>query len=103
MKYSIGIDLGGTDIKAGLLAADGKLSCRIIVPTRVDEGAKAIAARIAQTIYQVIEAAEKGQKKEIVGIGLGAPGTHHCRQRYYSLLTELPGLERHSATGLCHC
>lgn len=74
MKYSIGIDLGGTDIKAGLLAADGKLSCRIIVPTRVDEGAKAIAARIAQTIYQVIEAAEKGEKKEIIGIGLGAPG-----------------------------
>lgn len=74
MKYSIGIDLGGTDIKAGLLAADGKLSCRTVVPTHVDEGAKAIAARIAQTIYQVIEVAEKGEQKEIVGIGLGAPG-----------------------------
>ena len=80
MKYSIGIDLGGTDIKAGLLAADGKLSCRIVVPTCVDEGARAIAARIAQTIHQVIEASDaelhslEESKKEIVGIGLGAPG-----------------------------
>lgn len=74
MKYSIGIDLGGTDIKAGLLATDGKLSCRMVVSTCVDEGAKAIAARIAQTIYHVIEIAEKEGKKEIIGIGLGAPG-----------------------------
>ena len=55
MKYSIGIDLGGTDIKAGLLATDSTLSCRMVVSTQVDEGAKAIATRIAQTIYQVIE------------------------------------------------
>ena len=79
MKYSIGIDLGGTDIKAGLLAANGKLSCRTVVSTRVSEGAKAIAARIAQTIHQVIKKADaeshpREDKKEIVGIGLGAPG-----------------------------
>ncbi len=74
MKYSIGIDLGGTYIKAGLLAADGKLSCRMVVSTCVDEGARAIATRIAQTIYQIIELAEKEDKKEIVGIGLGAAG-----------------------------
>ena len=80
MKYSIGIDLGGTDIKAGLLATDGKLSCRIIVSTRVNEGAKAIAARIAQTILQVMKEVDQevhqseDSKKEIVGIGLGSPG-----------------------------
>ena len=80
MKYSIGIDLGGTDIKAGLLGTDGKLSCRIIVSTRVSEGAKAIAIRIAQTIQQVITTTETethqsdDSKGEIIGIGLGAPG-----------------------------
>ena len=80
MKYSIGIDLGGTDIKAGLLGADGKLSCRTVVSTRVNEGAKAIAARIAQTIQQVITTADTEThqngdiKSEIIGIGLGAPG-----------------------------
>ncbi len=47
MKYSIGIDLGGTDIKAGLLSSDGKLMYRVVVSTHVNEGAKAIAKRIA--------------------------------------------------------
>ncbi len=80
MKYSIGIDLGGTDIKAGLMGTDGKLSCRMVVSTRVNEGAKAIAARIAQTIQQVITTADTDThqsgdiKDEIIGIGLGAPG-----------------------------
>lgn len=80
MKYSIGIDLGGTDIKAGLLTADGKLSCRMVVSTRVNEGVKAIAARIAQTIQQLIKAAEselhhcENIRQKIIGIGLGAPG-----------------------------
>lgn len=80
MKYSIGIDLGGTDIKAGILGTDGKLSCRIVVSTRVNEGARAIATRIAQTIQQVITTAQTDThhsndiKDEIIGIGLGAPG-----------------------------
>lgn len=79
MKYSIGIDLGGTDIKAGLLAEDGTLSCRTVISTRVNEGAKAIAKRIARTIQQVISEAEESYQpiecsKQIIGIGLGAPG-----------------------------
>ena len=80
MEYSIGIDLGGTDIKAGLLSADGKLSCRTVVSTRVNEGAKAIAARIAQTIQHVIKTAEIESahgddiRQKVIGIGLGAPG-----------------------------
>ncbi len=80
MNYSIGIDLGGTDIKAGLLGTDGKLSCRTVVPTHVNEGAKAIAVRIAQAIQHVITAAATAShqtdtlKGEIIGIGLGAPG-----------------------------
>lgn len=80
MKYSIGIDLGGTDIKAGLLTADGKLLGRTVVSTRVSEGARAIAARIAQTIRQVIKTAELEShlcgdiNQKVIGIGVGAPG-----------------------------
>ncbi|MXV76772.1 ROK family protein [Candidatus Poribacteria bacterium] len=80
MKYSIGIDLGGTDIKAGLLAEDGTLSCRTIISTHVNEGARAIARRIAGVIKQVISVAEKtdppivSSQQQIIGIGLGSPG-----------------------------
>ncbi len=79
MKYSIGIDIGGTDIKAGLVAEDGTLSCRTVISTRVNEGAKAIAKRIAGTIQQIISVAEESYQpfvcsKQIIGIGFGAPG-----------------------------
>ncbi len=80
MKYSIGIDLGGTYIKGGLLSTDGKLSCRKVVSTCVNEGTNAIAARIAKTIQQVIKEVDKetdqsgSSTKDIIGIGLGAPG-----------------------------
>ncbi len=79
MKYSIGIDLGGTDIKAGLLAEDGTLSCQTVTSTRVNEGAKAIAKRIAGIIQQIISIAEESYQpsvcsKQIIGIGIGAPG-----------------------------
>lgn len=80
MKYSIGIDLGGTDIKAGLLDKNGSLSSRLVISTRVNEGAKAIATRIAHTIRKIIETAEstshlhQENRKEIIGVGLGSPG-----------------------------
>ncbi len=79
MKYSIGIDLGGTDIKAGLLAEDGTLSCRTVISTQVNEGAKAIARRIAGVIKQVISVADETDppivcSEQIIGIGLGSPG-----------------------------
>lgn len=80
MIYSIGIDLGGTDIKAGLLSSDGKLLYRTVVSTRVNEGAKAIAKRIAQTILQVHSQIQSKSNQnqlttdEVVGIGLGSPG-----------------------------
>lgn len=80
MKYSIGIDLGGTNIKGGLLTTDGKLSCRTVVSTHVNEGAKVIATRIAQTIQQIITDVDQESHQndcsisEIIGIGLGSPG-----------------------------
>ena len=75
MKYSIGIDLGGTDIKAGLVAADGTLMCRSRFSTRVNEGPHAVAARIAKIIRQIItEAGGEEIQDKLTGIGLGAPG-----------------------------
>ena len=74
MKHSIGIDLGGTDIKAGLVSATGELSCQVVLPTHVDAGPKAVASRIAKAIWEVLAKAEEQRTTDIIGIGLGAPG-----------------------------
>ena len=74
MKHSIGIDLGGTDIKAGLVSATGEISCQVVRPTHVDAGPKAVASRIAEATGAVLAKAEKQHISDIIGIGLGAPG-----------------------------
>ena len=58
-KHSIGVDLGGTDIKAGLVSSEGDVSCRVVVPTDVETGGpKVVAARIAEAVRQVLVKAE---------------------------------------------
>ena len=93
MEYSIGVDLGGTDIKAGWVSSTGDVSCRVVLPTDVDVGGpKVVAARIAEAVRQVLVQATSHQKKRDqqsgltadrrppialkneIWIGLGAPG-----------------------------
>ena len=99
-EHSIGVDLGGTDIKAGLVSSVGDISCRVVVPTDVETGGpKVVASRIAEAVRQVlVEAETQGihailksdsaqpppqgstQASEIhsdirkIGVGLGSPG-----------------------------
>ena len=76
MKYSIGVDLGGTDIKAGLVSSIGDISCRVVLPTDVEVGGpKFVAARIAEAVRQVlVKAPENHRDTSEIWIGLGAPG-----------------------------
>ena len=93
MKYSIGVDLGGTDIKAGLVSSEGDISCRVVLSTDVEVGSpKLVAARIAEAVRQVLVKAETADDEVIskldrallpsypdtdtlkIGVGLGAPG-----------------------------
>ena len=76
MKYSVGLDLGGTDIKAGLLSESGEISCRVVMPTYANVGAKAVASRIAEAIHLVIQKVHTAGvgTRDVVGIGIGSPG-----------------------------
>lgn len=78
MEYSIGVDLGGTDIKAGLVSSKGSISCRVVLPTNVEVGGpKVVASRIAEAVRQVLVRADAAETEVIsneVRVGLGAPG-----------------------------
>ena len=70
MEYSIGVDLGGTDIKAGLVSSVGDISCRVILPTDVEVGGpKVVAARIAEAVRQVLVKAETADAHVISKLG----------------------------------
>lgn len=71
-KY-VGIDLGGTGIKIGLVDENGHVLARKSTPTRADRTEDAIIADIVKTMFDLL--AECGcTLEEITSVGVGCPG-----------------------------
>ena len=56
-NYCFGIDVGGTTVKMGLFQTDGQLVEKWEIPTRTEEGGKAILPDIAA--YAMAKLVEK--------------------------------------------
>lgn len=74
-RIAIGIDLGGTDIKAGLVDETGNLIAQYKKSTKAQNGGKAVVGRIGDLIQEILDSdAMKGRKDDLVGVGMGSPG-----------------------------
>lgn len=72
-NYCFGIDVGGTTVKMGLFRTDGQLLDKWEIPTRTEEGGKAILPDIAA--YALAKLVEKDiARDDVAGIGIGVPG-----------------------------
>ncbi|PSQ94023.1 MAG: ROK family protein, partial [Bacteroidetes bacterium QH_2_63_10] len=69
--HAIGIDLGGTNLKAALVDRDEGIVERMKRPTEADQGAEHIQDQIAAIAADLIDAAPT---RSVSGIGIGAPG-----------------------------
>jgi glucokinase len=69
MRYSIGIDLGGTNIKVVAVGQDGKLLFKTTAETGGDK-----AADCAQNVFRQIESVEKLMNTGATWLGLASPG-----------------------------
>ena len=69
-RYTIGLDLGGTDLKAGLVSGRGEVTHFLRLPARACEHADAPLEVIALAVANLRSAAAG----PLVGIGLGCPG-----------------------------
>ena len=72
----LGLDLGGTQIRAAAIAPDGSVRERTSRPTPVGAGVEAIVAGCVDQLRQVLaglEATGSG-RADVVGVGIAAPG-----------------------------
>jgi glucokinase len=69
----VGVDLGGTSMRAGVVKKDGVLLALEKRKTKPELGAAAVIERLAETIERAIDSAEV-DKEEVGGIGVGVPG-----------------------------
>ena len=72
-KPYIGVDLGGTSMRAAVVTHDGQVLSFAKRKTHPELGAKAVVARLAETIDKAIELGHL-KPKGMGGIGVGVPG-----------------------------
>ena len=70
LEYAIGIDLGGTFIKSAIVDSKGN----IIKHYKTETYSEISPKKVLSQIEKCIDLLKKDFKKEIVGIGIGAPG-----------------------------
>ncbi|WP_026476684.1 ROK family protein [Alkaliphilus transvaalensis] len=76
--YRIGIDLGGTEIKGGLLNEEGEILHKVSVTTPVTDGFEGVCKRIAELVDELIKMAGL-QRESVKSVGVGIPGL--CDER----------------------
>lgn len=64
------LDIGGTKIAAGIVAADGRVLTRSQVPTNAEAG----YGNALEAVVNMLRSAEKTTGQEITGIGIGSTG-----------------------------
>jgi len=72
-KLYIGVDLGGTSMRAGVIDKNGELLALEKRKTHPELGAAGVVERLVKTINKSIKAADV-KLKDIGGIGIGVPG-----------------------------
>ncbi|MBI4453060.1 ROK family protein [Candidatus Woesearchaeota archaeon] len=71
MSYAIGVDIGGTYIKAGIVDKKGKIIEPIKIPITSKKDAEYVIGDVMTAVEKVIKAASP---RKISGIGIGVPG-----------------------------
>ena len=89
--FVLGIDIGGTNIKLGLVDSAGKVFARTNLSTRtfIRNKTKLINA-IVLSIESLIRK-NRIDKKDILGIGIGLPGLIDMERGVVNLLVNIPG------------
>lgn len=85
-RKAVGVDLGGTSIKAGLVSEASGLVKERSVDTNAEEGPEKVLDRIADLIREL-----SGNDPDIVGIGIGAPGAINWERTTVSGPPNFPG------------
>jgi len=68
----IGVDIGGTSVKVGLINYDGEIVYKWEIPTNKDHQGRGIVDDVWNSITETLSKQNIG--KRIIGIGVGAPG-----------------------------
>ncbi|PEN13893.1 sugar kinase [Longibacter salinarum] len=88
-EFAVGIDLGGTNLKAALVHRDDGVVSSVQHPTEAATGPDRVVARIVETVEELIKEAPGS----VVGVGIGSPGAINWERTTVSNPPNFPGWE----------
>ncbi len=86
--FTIGVDLGGTNLRIAAVAPDGAFLERINLDTEVKEGRERVVADMCAAIAEIEQRLAGAQ---MVGIGIGVPGIINLAKGTIRQSPNLPG------------
>lgn len=94
MKYYIGIDLGGTNVRTLLVDETGKTYSEVKDSTERENGPDYVCAKIIRQISS-LDTSVCGGLNGVEGIGIGVPGPVDVVNGTMIMATNLPGFENY--------
>lgn len=89
-EYSIGLDLGGTNIRAAAIDRTGKMLGKVSGHTQYSEGREAILHDMVESIDSL---RSRFGKEHLAGIGIGVPGFIALKEGVIRNSANIPALE----------
>ena len=90
-RVTVGIDLGGTNLRIAAFDSAWQRLAFINLPTRVASGPHAVVADMRDAIGRVLE--QCGPNHELMGVGIGAPGPLELPSGRFHRPPNLPGFD----------
>jgi glucokinase len=91
-NYSIGLDLGGTNLRAAAIDRSGEILDKISGTTNFTEGREAVLGDIVAAITKL---RERHGVTDLAGIGVGVPGFIRIKEGYMTNSPNLPYLNNY--------
>ena len=89
-EYSIGVDLGGTNLRAAAVSREGAVLDKISGKTQLSEGRDAVIEDIVDAIIAMRDRCTEGR---LAGVGIGVPGFIEIDKGFVVGSNNLPELE----------
>ncbi|MCF8240518.1 MAG: ROK family protein [Melioribacteraceae bacterium] len=89
-KFAIGVDLGGTNIKFGLVTDKGKIIKKETLDARASKGPDAVISQIKKGVASLLYSEKT---LNVAGIGIGSPGTILIKKGTVQNPPNFPGWE----------
>jgi glucokinase len=90
-QFVIGVDVGGTNVKLGVVSASAKVIARSNFSTKAYSSSK--SQLIEAIVVNVLRLAETAQvtRKHILGVGIGLPGLIDFKKGVVNTMPNIPG------------